>query len=889
MSGNSWIAIGVGIVAGVAGFFTGGATWALFAFSVGSAAASMLLGPDTPKNGTTRPDEIQINQSAEDAVIPVIFGTTRLAANYIFVGFDKFKSTPIKQKSGSGKTKTKSTIGYRYTVPISYGICMGEIDALLRVFGSPGQDIMATFPGDGLTFIGGAPETIEIEFVKKEGDKEYLEGGSAVFYPGSATQGSATTTDKNHRGVCWVDFPVYTIDMSPSPRSLLFEMRRIPKTLDSLGATIAGFYTRAAPTSADPEYFDANPAAVAWEILQNPAWGKGMDADKMDAESFKKASVYYRENRIGYSSALGQGSLTETMGRLRDIFGLWVWWNGSSMMARCIHDLRNAYDYRPIIQADDIVGSPTFNRPSLSGTFNEIRLTFTNRLNNYQQEVATSMDLAHVETVGGIRSQSVDGAEIGTRRAAELLAHAMLRHMAYPAATCQVKVRRTYSGLQPGSFLQIAWDEWRQTSIANTFWRVVDIEDDDQGTEGITLTLMEDIYATAYFGEAQAWEDPSGTISNDDPLDDGSLVFGDLTGTREPGTLTPVILWEPNSFITGGGRAIGAFPTREKTYVQSVSVQFATVGSSETTSLGTASNLPFNGQLLDAIPLNSPTLSRAAANEFRVQLYHADQAATVAAATGLVQSDPHHFATLANGNTAIMLIGGEIFRVGFAEVTAAGVVTVRTYMRAEMGTIAALHPIGETACFFDEIDTNGLLDGTDLPITQAVNLYLTPNTTGNASGVTVTPAPANLLGYLFGGASIRPFEPEMATATRVGTTWTIRLRPRIWGLGAGTKINPQDDVYATVTDLTGLNLMFQKNSGGSTVTVPGGTSYGSPPFAMPAGISVDSLAWIPDDGAINSGTILAVVTFDINPTSLKIWGVRNGLASETALTILQPA
>jgi len=129
----------------------------------------------------------------------------------------------------------------------------------------------------------------------------------------------------------------------------------------------------------------------------------------------------------------------------------------------------------------------------------------------------------------------------------------------------------------------------------------------------------------------------------------------------------------------------------------------------------------------------------------------------------------------------------------------------------------------------------------------------------------------------------------MASATRVGTTWTVRLRPRMWGQGAATKTTPEDDIYSVVTDLTGLNLMFQKNSGGNTVTVPAGTTYPTPPFTMPAGISVDSLQWIPDDGSINSGTILAVVTFDSNPTSLKIWGVRNGLASEAALTIPQPA
>lgn len=887
MSTNTLISVGVGIVAGAAGFFTGGATWALFAFSVGATVASMLLGPETPKNGATRPDEIQINQSAEDAVIPVVFGTTRLAANYIYVGFDKFKAKPINKTSGSGKSKTKQMVGYRYTVPISYGICMGPIDRLNRVVGSPGQDVMAKFALPGLGFTGGAPETIQIEFVKKDGDTEQYEGGSAKFYPGSSNQGTATTTDKNHRSVCWVDFASYRIDGSPSPRSLLFEIHRLPKVVDSAGATVAGFPTRASSNGSDPEYYDANPAAVAWECLQNQTWGKGMNPDQLDQASFIQAANYYVANRIGYSSALGQTTLTELMARLRDIFGLWIWWDGQTMRARSIYDLSEAYGIRPIIQADDVVGSPTFSRPSLSGTSNEIRLTFTNRNNNYQQEVATAMDLAHAETIGGIRSQSIDGSEIGSRRAAELLAHALLRQIAYPAATCTLKVRRTYSGLQPGSFVQLRWDEWRDGVIAETFWRVVDIEDDDQGSEGITLTLMEDIYATARFSPDDEWSDPSGTIENDDPLDDADLVLTEPSD-REPGTITPIILWEPNSYISAGTRLIAPLATRENVYVQSCSVGFQHLGSGTTTQLGTTTALPINGTLLDAIPATIPRMSREAANEFRIQLYWADQADDFADTTGLVQTNADHFATLANTGACILLVNGEIFRIGFAEVTAPGVVTVRTFMRGEAGTTIATHAIGSQASFFDEFNETEFLDGTDIPTASPVNLYLTPTTTGNDADHTATGAPAGLGGYTFNGASIRPFSPEPFEATRVGLTWTVKIRPRVWGQGAGTKTSPQDDIYSQITDLTGISLQFQKSSGGSTVTVPAGTSYASPPFVMPTGISVDSLQWIPDTGDVGTGLIIAVVTFDANPTALNIWSVRDGMASLTPTAIPQP-
>lgn len=889
MSNTALISVGVGVLAGAAAFFTGGASlvWALAAFSVASTVTAMLLGPDTPKNGTTRPDEIQINQSAEDAVIPVVFGTTRLAGNFIYVGFDEFASTPLTAKSGEGKSETTQQVGFRYTVPISYGICMGEIDSLIRILGSPGQDKMADFGFPGLTFTGGDPETIDVEFVKKDGDTERLEGGTAIFYPGSSNQGSATTTDKNHRNVCWIDFPKYTIDGSPAPRTLLFEVHRLPKVLDGNGDNIVGIRKRGSGDDTHKEYYDANPAAVAWEVLRNGIWGKGMSAGQLDQESFMSASQYYQDHRIGYSSALGQTTLTELMARLREIFGLWVWWDGQIMRARCIYDLEGKYEQRPIIQADDVIGSPTFTRPSLSGTSNEIRLTFTNRNNNYQQEVATAMDLAHVETIGGIRTQSVDGSEIGSRRAAELLAHAMLRQMAYPAASCTLKVRRTYSGLQPGAFIQLRWDEWREGTMAKTFWRVVDIEDDDQGTEGITLTLMEDIYATAKFTEDDNWDEPEGTIDSDDPVDDADLVLTPPS-ERVTGPITPVILWEPNSYLTAGTRRIAALPSKTNSYIQSVTVQYQHLGAGATALLGSTTALPFNGTIMDAIPATGSNLNRDAGTQFRIEFYTPAHAATVAANTGLVQTAADHFATLANANQCLLLIDGELFRVGFAEVTATGVVTIRTFMRAEGGTIKEAHSIGAIACFFDLLDPSQLLEASALPTGSAVNLYLTPSTTGNDADIVATPAPADLSGYTFNGRSIRPFEPELKSATRAANEWTIRIRPRMWGKGAGTKLTPQDDFYSLITDLTGLSLQFQKSSGGGIVTVPAGTSYASPPFAMPTGISVDSLTWIPDTGAEDTGLIQAVITFDVNPPSLQIWGIRDGLQSSAPLSIPQP-
>lgn len=898
MSSNTWISVGVGVLTAAVVVFSGGtAAAALFAFSLGATATSLVLGPgDTGQKSGLRPDEFQMNQSSEDITIPVIFGTSRVSPNYIFVGFDDFESKEIytEQKGGKGGGGEKQLSGYTYTVPLSYGICMGPIDRLRRVISSPGLDLWKEFAGAGLDFPSNA-ETFDLIYTKTGNGQTYKEGGSCKFYPGSEGQGSgAATTDTNHRFFCWVDFPKYEMTGNPAPRTLLFEITRMPKVLDDYGNEILGFPKRGSKNPADPEWLDANPAAVAWEILQNPVWGKGARMADLDVDTFKTAANYYAESRLGISTAMGKTTLSEFMGRLRDIFGLWVWWDGSKMRCRCIYDRTGAYSPRTILTAQDVVDSPQFSRASLSGTFNEIRLEFTNRESNWAGEVATAMDLAHVETVQGVRTQTVDAGEIGTRRAAELIAHAMLRQMAYPGATCVVRLRRTYSGLQPGSFVQFEWDEWRDTGTATTFWRVISVVDDDQGSEGLTVTLAEDLYATARdgaVGEDEEWEDPYSTIDDDEPLQNSDLDDGNLFGDRQAGTITPVVMLEPNSWATGMKRAILVMPTREKKYVASVGLAWRKYGASKTTPLGSGRAFPYNGTLLDAIPADGPLTSRGVA-EFRVQLYNAADATKVEAATGLVQFPADHFAELLDLLQAVLVIEGEIFRVGFAEVTAPGVVTVRTYVRAELGSVKALHSIGATACFFPTFATSAFTPADGIPTTDKVVVTLKPviSVSSNVTeeSIATVEAPADGLGIRFAGASVAPLPPELVDATRVGTTWTVRIRPRVWFGGAGYRNELADDLTNYVTSLTGLALAVSKASGSVKPTVPAGTNFSTPPFAMPSGTSIDSLAWKPDDGGLNGGIITLVVTFDANPATMRIWGVRDGYESTTPLTIPTP-
>jgi hypothetical protein len=139
MSGRTLATVGAGALVGAAIFFSGGtALAALQGFALGATAAALVLGPETPQ-GDMRPDELKMTNSTEAATIPVIFGTSRLAGNHIGYDRDTFRTVEIEAEGGKGGGSSQ-VAGYKYFLSWATGLCMGEVDELVKVQGSPGEE-----------------------------------------------------------------------------------------------------------------------------------------------------------------------------------------------------------------------------------------------------------------------------------------------------------------------------------------------------------------------------------------------------------------------------------------------------------------------------------------------------------------------------------------------------------------------------------------------------------------------------------------------------------------------------------------------------------------------------------------------------------------------------
>lgn len=930
MSSNTWVNVGAAVVGGVLAFVTFGASAVLTGVALGYAAASLIQGPEAPGDGGLRPDEFQVTQSSEAATIPVGFGTFRVAGNFISYDKENFQAIPVYQEAEGGKGGSDPVqTGFKYRLSFDVGLCMGPVDAVYKVQGSPGNENVLW--DETPTEEGGDP--VDQDPVDLTGGEETLtlsgkfqDGGSVEIHPGNRTQeapsalggdegawqgfggadaaiaawqnagaiadwianGSIADDEPdpidagmNYRDVCVARFLDYDLGGSPAPRTYLWTVQRWPVVLDSAGDPVPNFPTRASYDEADPEYWDANPAAIIWEVLTNDVWGKGMSADYLNAEEFATAARYFANNRLGASTTIGDdNSLVDMTRRFKDIFGLSTWWDGNQMRCRAAWDRSEAYSPRDRITSEDIVGDPDFSRQAMGSATNEVRVEFTNRENNWQREAATAMDLAHAEAIGGVRSIKVDAAEIGTRRAAELIAHRMLRQFAYPAAICQVKLRRTFSNLQPAGFVELILDDWRGTGTKiTTFWRVVDIEDDESGEGILTVTLQEDVYATAVDGEISDFTAPIPSIDFDDPLDNEDLTAIDYTVPTFVGEITPILFQEPNIIVSRGNRVVMATIQRRNRQIQSFVAGVRTDGNVAYSTLGVGQGFAITGTLTDGLGAGEAPLIRGeSSREFRIALSRTNDEGELLEAASGISLDTDHLHTLTADTVAFMIVGDEIIRIGLIEETGANEYTVRVAMRGQLGTDVAAHSPGDTFHFVPRWHRSKMtLDAAAAAIGIELDARISPQL---ARG----PGTPTSFDVTLDGKSIAPLRPSLVSAERSTNTWTIKIRPRIHTGGAGYGPDFESELQAREADV-GLLRPRLTRLGGETLTVPEYFTGGSLGAST---MEVTDFTWTPPDGTDPAtGIWTLVIDFDTNPASIDLKTLLNGRTS-AALTILRP-
>lgn len=311
--------------------------------------------------------------------VPVFYGSQKLGPHFITDLF-AVEQVPIYTnvqgaKIGPFRKGGKSVVtGYQYFASYAACLCMGTVSRLTKITAGDetiweGDLTPASADGNGLTPIG-------------------TNYGTLLFYWGQANQGAdsylaGTFPASAYPHICYFVAQRFSFGRSPQPPRLEFYMERNPHP------SLSG---------------DAELSEVLADLLTNPIYGVGLPASLLDSASFAAAQSRLLSEGLGlsprYDSAQG---LRQILADLLQCANAACHYQGGKIQL-----ILSRPDDTPgslTLSESDLLEEPQIIQGTYSETWNETRVTFTNRARNYEDDFATHTDPANYAVTGQIQQK----------------------------------------------------------------------------------------------------------------------------------------------------------------------------------------------------------------------------------------------------------------------------------------------------------------------------------------------------------------------------------------------------------------------------------------------------------------------------------------------------
>lgn len=250
---------------------------------------------------------------------------------------------------------------------------------------------------------------------------------------------------------------------------------------------------------------DANPAAIIYEILTNPDWGRGHLPAAVNIDSFNEAAATLKDENFGLSLALyGQDEIENYIKEILDHIkgalyqdpatGLWE-----------LKLIRGDYDADTLPTLDET--NSEFLDIKTRGwgeTVNQITVTYTDPVSE-EDESVIAQNLANIAIQGGVLSDTRDYYGIRNPYLAKKVAERDVIEASATLTSFKAKVNREAFNLKPAGVVKVNWSD---EGIENMPCRITNIDYGSAKDRTITIELIEDI-----FGEADA----EGVVSISEP------------------------------------------------------------------------------------------------------------------------------------------------------------------------------------------------------------------------------------------------------------------------------------------------------------------------------------------------------------------------------------
>jgi hypothetical protein len=451
-------------------------------------------GGATNATQQTKAAGIRVQTSVYGLPIPLVYGRQRVAINLVWYG--DFKAIAQEESGGKGGGESAGGGSYIYRASIQLAICEGPIEAILQVWESKGRRLIGNT--SFTAHLGTYPQDPWSYLVTAHPDE-------AMPYP----------------GVAHCDAQNYRLGESDALPNFNFE-------LDGLAENVAGSN-------------DCDPADVIYDLLTDARHGAGFPSAR-----FAFPTVYSNYCRAaGLLIAAAYTDQNEASSILADIVELTnsEFYCSEGQLKICPYGDEsisgNGGTYTapsaPVaaLGVDDFIDRDgddpiriTRSRPA--DAYNEVKLEYTNRLNDYNPEPATVQDHESIERYGYRPEDQKD---------AKIFCSGDAAHMAAGLRLNRQKILNTYeftlgwkwivldpmdivSLTEPGMGLSAQWV------------RIKEIAEDDNGE--LTVTAEEYIQGTGT-ARVYPYENPMGYAPS---------------RWNDPGNVTEPLIFEPPAALS---------------------------------------------------------------------------------------------------------------------------------------------------------------------------------------------------------------------------------------------------------------------------------------------------------------------------------------------------
>lgn len=471
-------------------------------------ALILVLAAPKPKIENARAanlGDFQFPRSREGDPVPWFLGTVRLRSpNSLWYG----DYTPIaitkKQKTGLFSSK-RVTVGYKYHVGLDLCWALGGAHPVtLRKLWS---DKHVFWEGQVST-----PTTLTVALPNLFGGEEQRGGlsGRIDFYPGTFNE------ERNPYLVekADPDVPAYIGQARTVFRGNIY-VPRLANPEASGYTAASGFYFGTTTnvnaihaemsrysSAIDPVFsimpngLDVNPMELLYAGFTDKFGMPGVSPADIDMPSWRACAQTLYNEGFGMSLLVQQSitgkDLCEEVLRIADGI-LYQDTDSGKMVAVLIRDDYDIDDL-PVLDESIIKELVSFNKTTWDQTYNQCRVVFKDRSNEYADRAAVAQDFANINFQNRVKNVDINVPGCFVNEEANELATRQLSLLSVPLFQIEIRCNRRANKLKPGGVFIFNWGPY---GISNMVMRVQKIDKGTLDNGVITIHAVQDRFATS--------------------------------------------------------------------------------------------------------------------------------------------------------------------------------------------------------------------------------------------------------------------------------------------------------------------------------------------------------------------------------------------------------